>query len=138
MTTIATDGKSIAADGMSSSDIVESLTDVKIRRIGKEVVGCAGTGDISIAYLDYLEGKRGMPIIPDSANFYAVHVSKGKVSYVSSPNFSKQKVKLPYAIGSGGQIALGAMLAGASPGMAVRIAGSRDYRTGGRITELLL
>lgn len=45
---------------------------------------------------------------------------------------------LPAAIGSGEEIAMGAMLAGASAKRAVEIACQLDMRSGGKITELRL
>lgn len=48
---------------------------------------------------------------------------------------SWRQAECPIAIGSGGELATGAMLAGADPMTAVRIASARDPFTGGRFIE---
>ena len=113
MTTIATDGRTVASDSRISAG-GNTLGDKarKIIRSGREIIGCAGEGDSCEAYLKWMRG-----IIEDEPEmnwdgFSAIHVSKGGVYYVCGRNLSRHKVRVPFAIGSGKEFAIGAMLLG--------------------------
>jgi ATP-dependent protease HslVU (ClpYQ) peptidase subunit len=137
MTTIATDGKTVAADTLMTSNIRDCFDFIKVRKIGKDIVACSGGADEIVAYFNWISGKSTVkPIIEESNKFHALHVNKDGVFYTCAPNWSKFNVDVPYALGSGGSIALGAMLAGASPAEAIRIAMKKDLYTGGTVTEL--
>jgi len=141
MTTIATDGKTIASDSYITSDILVSRNTVKVFRIGDEYVGCRGDCDVGDAYMDWLrkgaKPKEKPKIEGEDIEFDAVHLNaKGEVFCVDGVNFAKFQVDVPYATGSGGPIALGAMLAGKSPEEAVAIAITVDIHSGGKVNVL--
>lgn len=143
MTTIATDGRSVSGDGQITNDNrIESTSFVKVRHIGggkRDITGIvAFSGDPSQFELFYsfLE----TDVKPDRLNMEkseAIFVTPDGV-YAYDENLIPIKVDLPFAMGSGGQIALGAMLAGKSPQQAVMIACKIDIWTGGVITTLTL
>jgi ATP-dependent protease HslVU (ClpYQ) peptidase subunit len=132
MTVIATDGYTMAGDSIvtSSDGTLYSKTLKKVYRIGKEIVGLAGNTSQCAQYLDYLKhgGEK-----PELENFMALHLRRSGVFLVDDKTLNKLKVKVPYAIGSGGEIALGAMLEGASPEKACRQAIKRNVRCGGSV-----
>jgi len=134
MTVIATDGYTVACDSYSTSTdgTVFNRNTKKIFRIGKEVVGVTGKLDSCLAYIAWLKGGE-KPIIAPDEGFVALHVSTKGAYEVTNSNFSKLKVKLPHAIGSGADLAIGSMLAGAYPEKAVRLAYKHNCRLGGRV-----
>ena len=138
MTTIATDGKVLVGDGLSTSNgLICSTDNVKVHRIGSELVGCAGLQDTTLAYLKWLRKKGPKPLGVED-NFNAVHVSSKGVFLICGNNLSKIEVTPPFAIGSGADHAIGAMAAGATPRQAVVIVSKLTTSTGGKITELKL
>lgn len=132
MTVIATDGYSMAGDSIvtSGDGTLFSKTRKKIFRIGKEIVGVAGNTSQCDQYLDYLKNGGDKP---ELENFHALHLTPNGVFLVDDKTLNKLKVKVPYAIGSGGDIALGAMLEGAYPEKACRQAIKRNVRCGGKV-----
>lgn len=133
MTTIATDGKTIAADGLQTGGgHISSWNVNKLRRVGDDIVGFCGAFDDAEEYFAWLrKPESAKPVVADS--FCAIHLNRSGVYITSGRYFHKIKVDVPYAIGSGDEYAIGAMLAGASPAVAVRIAAQRDTATGGKI-----
>jgi len=140
VTTIATDGYTMAGDGrVCAGGILETNKRVKVFRIGKEIIGCSGTSNTIDAYLKWLRKEGPEPLLDDGALVIAIHLcGKNKVYRVESPNYSRIRVQTPYAIGSGRELAIGAMLAGKTPSQAVRIATKLDTASGGKITEISL
>jgi hypothetical protein len=144
VTTIATDGKTVAADGLITSDLIYSRSEVKIFHIGDEIVGTRGDCDLGQAYLDWLRAgskKKDRPLfVPDPEDdgvwFEALHVSKDGVFLVGGVNFSRIRMDAPIAIGSGGIVATTAMRCGLSPKEAVELAATLDPHTGGLITVM--
>lgn len=136
MTTIATDGKVVVADGLTTSNgHILSRTSVKIHRIGDEIVGCCGASDDCAAYIEALKKGEDLPDI-ERGEFNALHVSKRGAYLVSGGNMKRTKLILPTAIGHGSEIAEGAMLAGASLMLAVKLACSRTTVSGGKLRSL--
>ena len=136
MTTIATDGKTMAGDGLvvSNTDILKR-NDRKVFLVGREVVGCAGLSDVIDAYIKFLRNEEeDPPTLGD--DFNAIHVSKKGCFLVCGNNYSKLKVDLPFAIGAGADYAVGAMMAGKTPKEAIQITAKKSTTTGGRITVL--
>lgn len=134
MTTIATDGVSIAADGqVTYNDRPLTLSENKLRELDDgSVVGWAGEADAAAAAVEYLaqhpydrNGPEGnyslLRLFPSGA--IALYAGALRPAYISPPQ----------AIGSGQDFALGAMLAGKSAKRAVQIAASLDIHTGGTI-----
>ena len=132
MTVIATDGYTMAGDSIvtSGDGTLYSKTYKKVHRVGNEIIGLAGNTSHCTAYLEYIKngGEK-----PELDNFHALHLTSNGVFLVDDKTLNKLKVKVPYAIGSGAEIALGAMLEGATPAKACRQAIKRNVRCGGRI-----
>jgi len=137
MTTIATDGRSMAGDGLATSQTV-AITDRKMVKVWRledgRIVGCAGDRSDALAFRDWLNGSERPKIVK---SFEALVLNMdGTAQYFCDPRLIGDIVELPTAIGSGMSFALAAMDAGASPDQAVRIAAERDPFTGGDITVI--
>lgn len=131
MTTIATDGKVIAADSRGVSDFILQGNINKVFRLKDgSIAAFAGHSLCYSAAIEWLNGGE-KPNFKD-AEFYALILDSDGVWYVDD-NYHKERMPAPYAIGSGCKFAMAAMLAGASPKEAVRIASKLDENTGGRI-----
>jgi 20S proteasome alpha/beta subunit len=137
VTTVATDGLGMAADGRAIVDRT-IITDerIKIHQLGDgRIIGCSGQGGDIAAFRAWLEaGGEGR-----------LKVSRGAVALVLDPDGSvtritddgvKLPVPAPMACGSGMDFAIGAMEAGATPEEAVEIACARDPGSGGKIVNL--
>ena len=137
MTTIATDGKSMAGDGQACVEsMVTTFDRVKVHRLPDgALLGCAGDSGEIIAFRKWLvEGGKHPRLKELSALLLR---TDGVLLYYCE--FEEPSVmSIPAAIGSGRAIAIGAMEAGASPERAVEIAAKRDTGTGGMITALHL
>lgn len=144
MTTIATDGRSIAADGLVvlGSEVVsrdaKKLQVVDYERSGRHgppvVYGIAGPIAMFSALIAWHESgadPRGVP--PGELDWSLVVARRGLVQLYSRACPWPQKLGPNAAVGSGEDLALGAMLAGASPREAVAIAAGVDIRSGGAI-----
>lgn len=132
MTTVATDGVTIAADGLLTwGGRRLKLDEQKLRRLPDgSVVGWAGNADEAVIAVEALARDDGdeakgdyslLRLFPDGK--LAVYVDRLIPTFTSPPQ----------AIGSGGDVALGAMLAGMSAKQAVRAAARIDTSTGGTI-----
>lgn len=142
MTTIAFDGKSLAADGFETwgGEIIHTDTE-KIRRLRDgRIVAMAGSAAMMQALCEWVADKhcepKERPEMVDSDGGWEVLVWDGR-----STHLTRYTNKYPYpnrfdavvGFGAGGEIATGAMLAGASAEEAVRIVSARCNHTGGTI-----
>jgi ATP-dependent protease HslVU (ClpYQ) peptidase subunit len=143
MTTIATDGRTMAADTHSSTGgLIVNRSAVKVTRAKDgSLVGVAGdcSGDALFRrWLDDGEQQDKLPNFRGADEFVALVLRPdGRLDAFDS-SLVPVEYQLPAAIGSGGQLALGAMLAGRSPAQAVAIAAQRDNATGEFVVELEL
>lgn len=137
MTTIATDGLGVAADGrLMRNDIIVSNSREKAQRLPDgSLLGCAGDSVDVEAFVKWLAsgGKRPKP----SDKFSALHLTQDGLFYYSETG-DGIPCDPPFAIGSGCEVAMGAMDAGATPQEAVELASERDPFTGGKIVCLEL
>lgn len=143
MTTIATDGKSMAGDGLSvdGGGLICSQAVVKVHRLrDKSIVGLAGTPFQIKPMVDWLNAGAKPASLPNMGdqNWDVLHLKRDGtiVSYGSNGHSTVEEA--PAAVGSGCDIAIGAMMAGASPKKAVGIACHRHTGSGGTITEISL
>jgi ATP-dependent protease HslVU (ClpYQ) peptidase subunit len=138
MTTIVTDGKSMAADGRGcSQDSIVSDRLVKVARLNDgSLLGVSGPSFSLDFFAEWLNNPQN-EFPKDIGDFAALHLTrKGEVHlYVESSKRSYREMDLPAGIGSGREFAIGAMLAGASPIEAIRVASLRDPFTGGEFRE---
>lgn len=141
MTTIATDGRSMAGDGQREHRGTIVIRDAqKVRRLSDgRVVGTAGDVAFGMAMIEWLESGGDPPSIPSDADAGTVLVLNTDGSAMMLDKYGKaMPVEVPCAIGSGMDLAVGAMEHGATPQEAVEIAARRDGGTGGKITALHL
>lgn len=139
MTTVACDGKVMAADGLvtNGSDIAVEFDGRKIWRLPDgSILGAAGSTDACEAVRRFLSGQDEK--LDTLADFDAIRMMPdgSGLAYCDKGGEKPTRCTWPATIGSGGQLALGAMLAGASPKRAVEIACQRDTGSGGKIRTL--
>lgn len=141
MTTIASDGVTVAADGLRcGGDEPTGQNAIKIERIGGIVVGFSGTWfyrDPAIKW--WLNGcpEDKMPKI--SGTYYwdlILFRPAGVTVYSHDSPYPDNNFEYPFAAGAGAHYAQGALLAGVGPGKAVEIAAKCNVHTGGKIIEL--
>jgi ATP-dependent protease HslVU (ClpYQ) peptidase subunit len=136
VTTIATDGHWMAGDGQAEAGgTVLATSRCKVVRLSDgSLFGSAGRSIDGAAVAKWLV-ERGKPPKVE-VGWCALRVYPGgRVEYLTQ-DLEPVSIDLPAAIGSGMDLALGAMLAGATPKEAIEIAAQRDMRTGGAITVL--
>ena len=138
MTTIATDGKTMAGDGLVTSGSTIFGHDLqKVKRLPDgRIVGCAGSGYNGVAFMDWLESGGDKPKLGEDFEAIVLHPDGSCFTYDESCVAMSES--LPTATGSGRQLALAAMDLGKTPAEAVEYAATRDMATGGviRSTEL--
>lgn len=138
MTTLAYDGKMLAADRCVSIGASRSRGDAKIRKVvlaGKGTkpfgIGACGDGFHARAILDAIQFGTEIPNpelygIEDASVAVAIAVQRGKVWLVSAMGEWMPIHEKKMALGGGFEFAIGAMEAGASAVDAVRIAAKRS------------
>lgn len=138
MTTIACDGETMAGDGQREHrGTITNRSAIKVRRLDDGslygTAGCVAFGDQMIEWI----AKGGeKPKMEGEDGFASLHLKAEGELYFIGPEGVPSRIEAPYAVGSGMDIAIGAMHAGASPQRAVEIAAMCDPCTGGTITEL--
>lgn len=144
MTTIATDGKTMAADSMiNGGGYVENNNSKKLFKVecpqfGNVIVGFAGCQHLLYSILDHV--KTGtLPTREDVGDdsFEVTLLTKdGRIFKMASSYLNYVECSAPNGSGTGDLIARGAMIAGASPKEAVEIASQVDVYTGGKINVM--
>ena len=137
MTTIATDGKIMASDSQQTGQYIDQIDCEKVFRIRGELVGISGDYAEARRYLEWLQNgakKEDKPHFEKDSDFDALHLTPQGVFCVTK-NLYRVAVGIPAAVGSGGDFAMAAMMAGAKPRKAVEIAIRLDPHSGGRIKE---
>ena len=137
MTTIAWDGETIAADGMGIWGGTCYRTQ-KLRLVQRApgdfwVFGLSGDAPHCQALFEYWEGLRSEAPIPTpetGINALCVELASGKCWFASDQRLVWTPVSGNFAIGSGAEYALGALMVGTSALMAVQVAGQLDVNTG--------
>ncbi len=140
MTTIATDGKSMAGDGQSNYATIITRQDCqKLFRLNDgRILGCTGPTSEYERFRDWLNDGASGEIAPKMAeSFEALVLSAEEVRlYQFDGTFTRFKGST--ALGSGMAFAIAALDLDCSPEEAVRLAATRDINTGGEITVLHL
>ena len=137
MTTIATDGKSMAGDSLTTAGSLAVRHAPKVHRLSDgRIVGACGITAECVKIIRWLEGGGDKPELSDDVAALVLNLD-GTVCHIDH-KLELLDYLVPCSVGSGGDIALGAMLAGRTPKEAVEISALRDTCTGGEITELHL
>jgi ATP-dependent protease HslVU (ClpYQ) peptidase subunit len=138
MSTIATDGKAMAADGLvTSNGTAWAYNFEKIAKLPDgRIAGSVGSAYYIGPFVAWLENGGDFPETGDDFEGLVLSPDGSVRSY--DPKGRSIAEEVPTASGSGREIALGAMLAGASPAAAVGIAAKRDICTGGNVVEFAL
>lgn len=133
MTTVCTDGKTIACDTRvsSSNGGVYPARITKIHRVDDRFIGHCGDLWQGHMYLRYLID--GKPPEKKLKDFNAIILDKDGTIYHVDPTLNELELTGPFAIGSGMDCALGAMAAGATPAEAVMIASRYDIYTASEV-----
>ena len=130
MTTIATDGKTIACDTQVSSGNSGSKWPArvnKIHRVGDRYVGISGDLWQAHLFIKYLkDGKVPEKKLKDIS---VLIVEKDGSIYHTDYTFNELQLTSPFAVGSGGDYAIGALGVGASPVEAIKVAAKYDAYT---------
>jgi ATP-dependent protease HslVU (ClpYQ) peptidase subunit len=136
MTTIACDGETMAADGLTASGgTVFGHNAVKVHQLKDgRIVGIAGCAYYGPLFREWLESDGELPELGEDFEALVLHPDGTCLSYDHKGRTLEEE--LPTATGSGREFALAAMDLGASPEEAVEIASKRDTTTGGKITVL--
>ena len=134
MTTIVTDGKTMAGDTQLSDEGGPLSHGRKVYKSRGTCIGIAGTYADCIRFVNWW--KRGMKgNFKDIGDVSALLLSpEGKIFYFDGEAQSYLVTDKFMAIGSGAAAAMGAMHMGATPKQAVKVASKVDQYTGGKIT----
>lgn len=136
MTTIATDGKTIAADGRSFlGDVWHRDDKEKIFVEDGSIFAFAGDRPIRDAVVKWYKSGADASQIPPAKNptWTLMVVDRRGITIIDSECPYPTEIVPPFAMGSGSIYAFGAMDAGCSPEEAVKAASRRDPYTGGEI-----
>ena len=136
MTTIATDGDTMAADGlMSGNGTVFSTEEVKLVQLKDgRIAGVCGSCYNAAPFLEWLEVAGDKPELTDDFEALVLMADGSCRSYDHKLRWIP--VPVPTATGSGMDFALGAMAVGASPEEAVKAACNLDTGSGGKVTVM--
>lgn len=141
MTTISTDGVTIAADGLAciGNEIVQWNCPKIVVRAGRiyAVTGSDALGRVAIDWHVAGADPSKLPVAGADASWSLIVIEgptpiKTATRYTSAMPYP-DVFPLPQAFGSGCEYAMGALLAGASPRESVEIAAKLNCHTGGEI-----
>lgn len=139
MTTIATDGITIAADGLGVCGGERTWRDMKkIRVVDGRIYGCTGDAPLFDALIKWHKDGSDpskYPKVENQSGCLLVIDDRGLVRYTHTCPYA-DAFPYPAAFGSGADYASMAMHLGLSPRDAVEKAAHFDVHTGGTITEI--
>jgi ATP-dependent protease HslVU (ClpYQ) peptidase subunit len=134
LTTVAFDGKTLAADSGMVYEGVKYKYSGKIRRLSNGcLAGFAGDVDNGQLLLDWLDGDRRkkLPVFQKEDDADAILITPtGQIAFCGISGVLLWLDDKIMALGTGGNLALGAMLAGTTAVEAVKIAILRDPNSG--------
>ena len=139
MTTIAYRDGVLAADTQTTSGERNDGHDVKIAKRGCILAAAAGSSAMCRLFMDWFRsGMKGDAPSMKNGDFTGwgmLFYERDRIAMLNEAGWETRRAEI-YTNGSGGDLALGAMAAGASPPEAVRIAMRYDIHTGGDVTVL--
>lgn len=134
MTTVAYSNGMIAADTLVTVNSVRTGFMTKIAKNSDVLAGFSGEGVFGQAFLKCVTEGGELPKVPEGSVGFTVDKAGAVTSY--EENGSCMVQANCFAIGSGREMALAAMAAGADPQKAVEIAIDLDVYSGGSIDVL--
>lgn len=138
MTTIAANLYEMAADTRVTWDDDTTSSSVKIYTIGSAILGATGDVDEIAKFIEwYTNGSVGKQP-KRSKDFRVIRLNSEGLHIIDSNSYWLKLDDKFFAVGSGGQFAIGAMEMGATPENAVRIAAKHDLFTNSSITVFKL
>ncbi len=137
MTTIAYDGEMIAADTMSVGDFSGYWK--KILVYENHIIGCCHEIQQAELFNKWLKNQDGdKPSPSDMEGFTAIFIEENGKCFKYQSLLVPFEVRVPQAIGSGCEFAMGAMIAGKTAKEAVEIAIELDPYSGGDVQVVIL
>lgn len=136
MTTIATDGKIMAADTMEMTSFILQHEGTKLKKVGGIVYGISGSDTPAEMYLDWVAEGCPQDNKPVTNDGWTVIFVKDGTSWLVDELLRPVSAGLPFAIGSGSVAAMAAMLCGKTPAQAIKIAMMLDAGTGGKVRTM--
>jgi hypothetical protein len=134
MTTVAFDGRTLAADrlGTIGGTPIPSPKIFRVRRLGRELlVGFSGDYVLAMAWLRWMEGGEPPPTANDPHDLHAMVIDERRRIWIADLRRVYTLVQRPrWATGSGADYAMAAMELGRSAPQAVRLASKLDINTG--------
>ncbi len=141
MTTIAWDGKTLAADRRVNFSGISDAQTTKIVKTDKGLCGAAGITSLCSAFKRWFEageeGEHPSLKVDNEISTAVIIRPDGRMFLYDSYGWSEIYAK-HYAMGSGWEIAIGAMKAGKTAEEAVLIAAKLDGNTGDEVDVLEL
>lgn len=131
MTTIATDGKTIACDSQQDTGFINQVKSKKIFKIPNGWAGAAGEAGPSLAALNWIRNGGDKPDL--SSGDFSLVILRDSGVFTLENDLIEIPVGIPFAAGSGAPYAMGAMLSGKTAPQAVRLAIKLDPFSGGQI-----
>ena len=105
-----------------------------VRHSSGDIIGCAGDADLIEKFVAWYKTKKRRPNFPKDAEFEAlILTAQGDLVYYDETLSRDRLHNDCFAVGSGGNAARGAMLAGCDPITAVEIATKIDPHSGGPV-----
>lgn len=133
MTTICTDGKTVAADRLISDNNLTHGQICKVTRLTNgAVMAYTGSPYQLPAFVEWLNGDQSSKFESDSVSEAIVLMPDGTIRMYDEHG-RWYEADAPQAAGSGAAVAYGALAAGASPAEAIEIASRYDIKTGGGV-----
>lgn len=141
MTTIAFANGVLAADTQTTSGELRDGFNIKIAKRGSVLAAASGTSALCRLFMDWFRsGMKGdAPAMKAGDDFSAwgiLFYEHDRIAILNEAGWETRQSTPLWTNGSGADLALGAMAAGATPEEAVRIASRYDRNTGGEITVL--
>lgn len=140
MTTIAWDGKTLAADKQATwNDVARATTKIRRAKNG-ELLGFSGSALMQEPWFDWVENGGDFPEPPKDCggNMLRIHLDGSFTLYCGDKYGTTYDAGQTFAIGSGADFALAAMEMGKTAKQAVKLACKIDLNSGLGVDTLTL
>ena len=139
MTTVAFDGRVMAADTGVGYPYIDEVRIAKVRWVDEALLGFAGDMMLIERFIEWYVGDRKdlAELGPSNDGLSVLAAEEGRILYWDEHGRCVQQ-EAPCAIGSGAMLAMGAMLTGATAAEAVEIALRLDPHTNGEVRSISL